>query len=97
MFYPPSNADRRPCEQQGQCNGQTGTCQCAIGYEGVDCTTPIAQEDQLEPPGQPFWMTVRSKIPPRRPLALGLLSAFPSPDGLSDAFQLVVLEDPYKA
>ena len=63
MFYPPSNADRRPCAQQGQCNGQTGTCQCAIGYEGVDCTTPIAQEDQLEPPGQPFWMTVRSKTP----------------------------------
>ncbi len=32
--------------------------QCAIGYGGVDCTTPILTPSELEPPTDPFWKIV---------------------------------------
>lgn len=32
--------------------------QCAIGYEGVDCTIPIITSAQEEEPPDPFWLIV---------------------------------------
>ena len=43
------------CIERGNCNRETGTCECMIGFNGPACETPILPACQASANDLPFW------------------------------------------
>jgi len=46
------------CSGHGRCIGNSGRCKCHAGFEGADCSEPIASHSGITVPGSPVIIAI---------------------------------------